>query len=231
MIEVPAVVRRKALAADAEQWLADLDDLVAAISQQWGLTLGRVFQDGTEALVTEATLADGTAAVLKLLVPRGDDVAAHEITVLRLANGEGCARLLRADATTGALLLERLGPSLHDLGLPLAARLEILCDAAARVWRPAADAGLPTGARVGTSSRRRVAELRLARPDLVCGLLLGNVDSRIRKVLDGQDRADAAGSQQRRKLFLFRCHGEASREDPGPGIMLGIAERGMMAPG
>ena len=52
MIEVPAVVRRKALAADAEQWLADLDDLVAAISQQWGLTLGRVFQDGTEALVT-----------------------------------------------------------------------------------------------------------------------------------------------------------------------------------
>ena len=58
VIEVPAVVRRKALAADAEQWLADLDDLVAAISQQWGLTLGRVFQDGTEALVTEATLAE-----------------------------------------------------------------------------------------------------------------------------------------------------------------------------
>lgn len=149
VIEVPAVVRRKALASDAEQWLADLDDLVAAISQQWGLTLGRVFQDGTEAVVTEATLRDGTPAVLKLLVPRGDDVATHEITVLRLANGEGCARLLRSDATTGALLLERLGPSLHDLGLPLAARLEILCDAAARVWRPAADAGLPTGADKG----------------------------------------------------------------------------------
>ena len=29
--------------------------------------------------------------------------------------------------------------------MPLGRRLEILCDAAARVWRPAPDAGLPTG--------------------------------------------------------------------------------------
>ncbi len=54
--------------------------------------------------------------------------------------------LLRDDAARGALLLERLGPSLYELGRPLAERLEILVTAAATVWRPAAGSGLPTGA-------------------------------------------------------------------------------------
>ena len=51
-------------------------------------------------------------AVLKLIVPRGGDAAAHEATALRLAGGEGCARLLREDLERGALLLEKLGRSL-----------------------------------------------------------------------------------------------------------------------
>ena len=53
---------------------------------------------------------------------------------------------MRDDAARGALLLERLGPSLYELGRPLAERLEILVTAAAAVWRPAAGSGLPTGA-------------------------------------------------------------------------------------
>jgi streptomycin 6-kinase len=73
----------------------------------------------------------------------------HEITVLRLTNGEGCARLIRDDPGRGALLLERLGRSLHELGLPLRERHEILVSAASRVWRPAAGCGLPTGAEKG----------------------------------------------------------------------------------
>lgn len=148
VIDVPAVVRAKAQAAGADRWLTDLPDLVATIACEWELTIGTVFQDATEALVVAVALLDNTPAVLKLLVPRGD-AAANEITVLRLADGEGCARLLRADESVGALLLERLGPSLHDLELPLAARLEVLTDAATRVWRPAPDAGLPTGAEKG----------------------------------------------------------------------------------
>ena len=64
---------------------------------------------------------------------------------MRLADGEGMVRLLRYDDGRGALLLERLGPALSTLGKPLAERLEILCDAAARVWRTATAAGLPTG--------------------------------------------------------------------------------------
>jgi streptomycin 6-kinase len=54
--------------------------------------------------------------------------------------------LLRDAPELGALLLERLGPSLFELGLPIARRHEILCDTAAKVWRPAPDCGLPTGA-------------------------------------------------------------------------------------
>jgi streptomycin 6-kinase len=85
-------------------------------------------------------------AVLKLIVPREGEAAAHEATALRLAAGEGCPRLFREDVSRGALLVERLGRSLYELGLPMRRRHEILVSAAACIWRPAADAGLPTGA-------------------------------------------------------------------------------------
>ncbi|MCC6236942.1 MAG: hydroxymethylbilane synthase [Dehalococcoidia bacterium] len=49
---------------------------------------------------------------------------------------------------------------------------------------------LPSGARVGTSSRRRVALLRALRPDLVATELRGNVDTRLRRVAEGD--VDAA---------------------------------------
>jgi streptomycin 6-kinase len=146
---VPAVVRNKALAAGAGQWIRDLPELVAGLERDWSITVGRRYDGATEAFVAEATLGDGTPAVLKLHIPRAGEQASNEITVLRLAGGEGCARLLRADAARGALLLERLGRSLYELSLPIARRHEILCSAAAKVWRPAAGCGLPTGADKG----------------------------------------------------------------------------------
>jgi len=149
VIEVPAVVRNKAAAVGASNWLEDLPALVAGLERDWGIAIGRPFAGATEAFVAEATLAGGGLAVLKLMVPRDGDAARHETIVLRLVNGKGCARLLRSDEARGAMLLERLGPSLHDLGLPLAQRLPILVAAAARVWRPAPNAGLPTGADKG----------------------------------------------------------------------------------
>jgi streptomycin 6-kinase len=92
--------------------------------------------------------------VLKLIVPRAGDAAENEIAVLRLTDGEGCARLLREDAERGALLVERLGRSLYELAQPIRERHEILCSTAARIWRPAPDCGLPTGAEKG----RRLAD-------------------------------------------------------------------------
>lgn len=47
-------------------------------------------------------------------------------------------------------------------------------------------AGLPGGARVGTGSPRRVAQLKRARPDLVYEPVRGNVDTRIRHVREGR---------------------------------------------
>ena len=47
-------------------------------------------------------------------------------------------------------------------------------------------ATLPIGARVGTSSLRRQAQLLHARPDLEIAMLRGNVDTRLRKVREGQ---------------------------------------------
>src|ERR1700744_6018441 len=47
-------------------------------------------------------------------------------------------------------------------------------------------AGLPQGAVIGTSSVRREAQVRRARPDLKCVLLRGNVDTRLRKLDAGE---------------------------------------------
>jgi hydroxymethylbilane synthase len=47
-------------------------------------------------------------------------------------------------------------------------------------------ASLPRNAVVGTSSLRRAAQLLAARPDLRTESLRGNVDTRLRKALDGQ---------------------------------------------
>jgi hydroxymethylbilane synthase len=45
---------------------------------------------------------------------------------------------------------------------------------------------LPPGARVGTSSLRRAAQIRAARTDLEVVEIRGNVDTRLRKLLEGQ---------------------------------------------
>jgi streptomycin 6-kinase len=145
-LEIPGVVREKALAVGARAWLEELPELVHGIESDWEIAVGRTYPFSTEAVVAEATCADGRPAVLKLIVPRGGRAAELEIAVLRLARGEGCAELLRDDAERGALLVERLGRSLFELGLPFVRRQEILLSAANRVWRPARDSGLPTGA-------------------------------------------------------------------------------------
>ena len=75
MVAVPDTVRDKALVAGAAQWLDDLPSLVADLERDWSITIGRGYDDATEAFVAEA-IVDGCApAVLKLLVPRDGDAA------------------------------------------------------------------------------------------------------------------------------------------------------------
>ncbi len=147
-VSVPEVVANRARAAGAQWWLDDVDDLVASLVSDWGLRPnGTGYEGGTEALVLPVTSEEFGPAVLKLGVPHPSSSLAEEATVLGLVAGDGCATLYRDDLDRGALLVEQLGPSLHDLGLPIEDRHRILATTAARVWRTVPDSvTLPTGA-------------------------------------------------------------------------------------
>jgi hydroxymethylbilane synthase len=78
-----------------------------------------------------------------------------------------------------------LAPGLELLGAPARAGAEdALCGAAGLD-------SLGSGARVGTSSLRRVAQLRSVRPDLDVVPVRGNVDTRLAKLASGSERLDA----------------------------------------
>ena len=198
-LAVPEVVRRKALLDGAGAWLDDLPWLVRGIERDWGITVGRAYERGTEAYVAPATDTDGELVVLKLLIPRAGDGGADEATVLRLADGKGCARLLRHDPERSALLLERLGPPMADLGLPFQRRLPILCDVAARVWRPAPDCGLPTGADKARSLTELICTLWES-VDRPCS------ERTVEHALACADRRTAAHDDERARLLHGDVH-------------------------
>ncbi len=92
-----------------------------------------------------------------------------------------------------ALLDARIDLAVHSLkdlpteipaGLAIAAHPEREDARDALVGRRLAD--LPEGAKVGTSSLRRVAQLRALRKDLVVESVRGNVDTRLRKQAEAQ---------------------------------------------
>jgi streptomycin 6-kinase len=148
VIEVPYVVRNKAIALGAEDWLNSLPSLILELEDRWGISVGSSIEGGTESYVAGVVREDGSAAVLKLLIPQ-ENSAPNEIKVLEIADGRGCVELLESDGPLGALLMERLGSTLHDLALPIGERHEILCAAVEQLWRPAPDSELPTGAEKG----------------------------------------------------------------------------------
>ncbi len=59
---------------------------------------------------------------------------------------------------------------------------------------------VPEGARVGTASLRRQAQLLAARPDLKIGELHGNVDTRLRKLAEGEHDAIVLAAAGLRRL-------------------------------
>lgn len=149
-IDVPPSLRRSRVAAGESVWLDALPELVSEMASQWSLAVGRSYDGfGMNALVVEATRADGTTAVLKLAPPGDAEKLAFEATVLRLADGDGCVRLFDADLERRALLLERLGPSMYDLGVPRRRRHELLLDAVKQMWRP-----VDSGVRLQSGSER-----------------------------------------------------------------------------
>ena len=146
-LDVPDEVRNKVVADGNAAWLDELPSVVESLAEDWSLTIGATLHGGHAALVVEASVADGTAAVLKVGVPGTRRELGFQATVLKLADGDGCARLLRDDLDRDALLLERLGATMYDVVPDPAARHDLLCDVAARLWRPLGpQVDLPTGA-------------------------------------------------------------------------------------
>ncbi len=76
--------------------------------------------------------------------------------------------------------------SAPDLLVAATPKRESPADALVASGQVASIEDLPTGATVGTSSLRRIAQLKHRRDDLKCVPLRGNVETRIGKVLDGQ---------------------------------------------
>ncbi|GAA2223636.1 aminoglycoside phosphotransferase family protein [Promicromonospora sukumoe] len=158
ILDVPEQVRKTVVAGGNESWLDELPDMVDSLAQEWSLTIGSSLAGGHVALVVEATLVDGTPAVLKIGVP-GRDIG-PEATLLRLADGEGCAELLGEDMDRQALLLERLGAPMHDIVADPVSRHSLLCDVAVRLWRPVGpDIDLPTGAELAEQDAHRLPGL------------------------------------------------------------------------
>jgi streptomycin 6-kinase len=117
------------------QWLERLPFLVEDLRQRWGLSLGAPY-DGENvscAWVAPATRADGTPTVLKLGMPHME--GEHEIQGLRFWKGEPTVKLLEADDSAGAMLLERCQPGTALRELPEPEQDIVLAGLLQRLWR------------------------------------------------------------------------------------------------
>jgi hydroxymethylbilane synthase len=89
---------------------------------------------------------------------------------------------------------------------------------------------LESGARVGTSSIRRVAQLRAAREDLDVVAIRGNVDTRLRKLAESSQRGEGATGQRLDAIVLARAGLVRLGLDAQVGAVLDL-ERFVPAPG
>jgi hydroxymethylbilane synthase len=125
----------------------------------------------------------------KIITTQGDKILDRPLPEI---GGKGLfTQELESELLSGAV--QCAVHSLKDLPVENAAGLTIGCVPARAEVRDALISGeaftlgsLPENGVVGTSSLRRAAQLRAARPDLKTQSLRGNVDTRLRKALDGQ---------------------------------------------
>jgi streptomycin 6-kinase len=154
-LDIPVEVRQRAVAAGEVgcRWLDALPDLVTGLERDWRITVGAALRGGSAGLVVRATNAAGEPFVLKLGSPAHENFS-NEVAALRIAAGRGYADLFNCDEPRRAILLECLGPILHDLGLPIPRRIEIICEILRQAWRPAPD---PAAFRSGAQKARHLA--------------------------------------------------------------------------
>jgi hydroxymethylbilane synthase len=175
----------------------------------------------------------GLAVELVPMTTRGDEIADRPLATI---GGKG----LFLKELEVAMLEGRADLAVHSLkdvpaelepGFVLAAMLPRADAADALVSNDHATlAGLPHGARVGTSSLRRQAQLRAARPDLALLDLRGNVNTRLAKLDAGDyDAIVLACAGLERLGMASRIRQRLAAPDwlPAPGqAAIGIEARG-----
>jgi hydroxymethylbilane synthase len=104
--------------------------------------------------------------------------------------------------------------------LPRADARDVLVSSSGRTL-----AELHEGAKVGTSSPRRICQLRALRPDLVLLDVRGNVDTRLRKLREGQYDAIVLAAAGMERLGLL----EEVTEYLDPSVMIPAVAQGALA--
>jgi streptomycin 6-kinase len=154
-VDVPDLVRQTAMShgPSGQQWLDGLGTVVAELEHDWDIAVGATLSGGTASYVAEATTAHGDAAVIKLAMPAEFDSLgdfSSEIRTLMAAGGNGCVRLLRHDDERRAVLMERLGRKLADLGKSVQSQVEIICATLPQLWNASTgDVAFQSGADKG----------------------------------------------------------------------------------
>lgn len=158
----------------------------------------RIFRLGTRGsklalvqanMVRDRLMAQGASCEIVILKTSGDRIQDRSLAD---AGGKG----LFVKELEDALLKDEIDLAVHSMkdvptalppGLSLSAFLEREDPSEAFLSHKSATLeGLAKGARVGTSSVRRQAQALRRRPDLEVVLLRGNVDTRLRKLDDGE---------------------------------------------
>jgi streptomycin 6-kinase len=134
---VPERVRLRAEQSShgTRRWLTDLPGLLAELEQAWELSIGPPLSGGSSAYVAPVTTASGHA-IIKLAMPLPDSpyrFQQERDTLLR-ANGHGYVRVFKCEDERPALLLEPLGPSMHESKVEPKQAIPLLCKTLQQAW-------------------------------------------------------------------------------------------------
>ena len=118
-------------------------------------------RDPSDFLYKSGSVGFFTSEVEKALLDKEGDIAVHSLKDLPTAATEGLvvSAIPQRESVCDVIVAAKKLSSIHDLS---------------------------PNAHIGTSSLRRITQLRLLRPDLDCQPLRGNIETRIRKIREGK---------------------------------------------
>lgn len=118
-------------------------------------------RDKSDFLYKSSSVGFFTSEVENALLNKEGDIAVHSLKDLptTITRGLRVSAIPQRESVSDVIVASKKLSSIHDL---------------------------PPNARIGTSSLRRITQLKLLRPDLDCQPLRGNVETRIRKVQEGE---------------------------------------------